>query len=79
MLFGWVRIWVAANDRARKSREAFADPLDGPEWRGLLWGLSFLSPGYRRRTECLKKKRHLQDSPEAAKPQWLVSKLRRIT
>ncbi len=49
MLLGWVRMWIAVNDGTRKKRKAFSDPLEGPEWQGLLWALPLLSPGGRKR------------------------------
>ena len=34
----WSTIWQYSNALGKKGRRgAFADPLDGPEWEGLVW------------------------------------------
>jgi hypothetical protein len=34
----WSTIWQYSNDMGgKRKRGAFADPLDGPEWEGLVW------------------------------------------
>ncbi|UVC11475.1 hypothetical protein IHQ71_13380 [Rhizobium sp. TH2] len=34
----WSTIWQYSNAVGKKTkRGAFADPLDGPEWEGLIW------------------------------------------
>jgi hypothetical protein len=34
----WSTIWQCSNVSGKKAgRNAFADPLDGPEWEGLVW------------------------------------------
>ena len=39
----WVRVWIEVHDQAMRKRDAFADPLEGPEWQGLLWLLPLIS------------------------------------
>lgn len=38
MLLNWVRLWdQLRKENDRRGRHALADPLEGAEWRGLLW------------------------------------------
>ncbi|RFB97159.1 hypothetical protein B5K08_07060 [Rhizobium leguminosarum bv. trifolii] len=44
MLLNWVVLFRELEGRNRRIRnDAFADPLDRPEWRGLLWIVPILT------------------------------------
>lgn len=50
MLLNWVVIWEEIRKaNGRRRHDPLADPLDRPEWCGLLWLLPLLSlPKFRR-------------------------------
>ena len=80
MLLNWVRLWQLLEDQDRKKRatNSLADPLEGAEWQGLLWALPFLSwvCGGSSRAGRNRPRRLPSENDE---PQWLVSKLSRMT
>lgn len=48
----WSTIWQYSNAAARNSkRDPFADPLDGPEWEGLIWAPVLAAAIIRRLAE----------------------------
>ncbi|WP_082928931.1 hypothetical protein [Rhizobium aegyptiacum] len=57
MLLNWVVLYKEVASRNRRiRRDPMADPLDGPEWRGLLWIIPILAHlaarGETRRPRC---------------------------
>ncbi|MBX5002004.1 hypothetical protein [Rhizobium lentis] len=64
MLLNWVVLFkeVASRNR-RMSRDPMADPLDGPEWRGLLWIIPIMTRLAARRSET--RRTHRDSAPIA--------------
>jgi hypothetical protein len=56
MLLNWVVLWEEIRKaNGRRRHDPLADPLDRPEWCGLLWMLLLFSPVNNRKS--LRKKR----------------------
>ncbi|PDV88522.1 MULTISPECIES: hypothetical protein [Rhizobium] len=52
MLLNWVVLFEEVETRKRRMRrDPMADPLDGPEWRGLLWIIPIIAYLSSRRGE----------------------------
>ncbi|WP_082928769.1 hypothetical protein [Rhizobium bangladeshense] len=52
MLLNWVILFEEVETRRRRMRrDPMADPLDGPEWRGLLWIIPIIAYLSSRRGE----------------------------
>ncbi|PDS95250.1 hypothetical protein CO659_25040 [Rhizobium sp. S9] len=52
MLLNWVVFFnEVASRNCRMRRDPMADPLDGPEWRGLLWIIPIIAHLSARRGE----------------------------
>lgn len=43
MLLNWVTFWNRRVEGSRRNRHPLADPLEGAEWRGLLWIVPLIS------------------------------------
>ncbi|MBP2446673.1 hypothetical protein [Rhizobium leguminosarum] len=65
MLLNWVVLFREIEIRNRRTRhDAFADPLDRPEWRGILWVVPIIARlAARRGSETTVPRRN--DSPIA--------------
>lgn len=62
MLLQWMELWTAfVEEKRQRAKRNLADPLDAPEWDGLLWVLPAISFLWRPLTP-----KH-SASPESAK------------
>ncbi|WHO72193.1 hypothetical protein [Rhizobium sp. BT03] len=58
MLLNWVVLFEEVESRNRRlRRDPMADPLDGPEWRGLLWIIPIMAYLASRRGETRRPRR----------------------
>ena len=59
MLLNWIILFEELESRNRRMRrDPMADPLDGPEWRGLLWIIPIMAYLASRRGETRRPRRH---------------------
>ncbi|WP_082928027.1 hypothetical protein [Rhizobium bangladeshense] len=58
MLLNWVVLYKeVASRNSRMRRDPMADPLDGPEWRGLLWIIPIIAHLSAKRGETRRPRR----------------------
>ncbi|MBP1843734.1 hypothetical protein J2046_001990 [Rhizobium petrolearium] len=66
MLLNWVKLWDRLKkENDRRGRHPLADPLEGAEWRGLLWIVPLLGrlAGSQPKRRAAKTRRILRREP----------------
>jgi hypothetical protein len=75
MLLNWATFWNGLVGESRRNRHPLSDPLEGAEWRGLLWIVPLLSrlASVRSRRTARKARRPILKIQRPEKPRSLKS------